>query len=978
MKPFRFGITDITRLISKGDVSGLIAALRDDEKDLRWMAVGGLGELRDSEAVEPLICALSDPDPDVRWKAAEALGSIGDSCAMEALIPLLNDPDETARLQVLWALGKIRDQRATTHIARCLSDADHDIKVAAIWALGKLGDRGAVAALRERLLDRHSGIRAKAAESLEACGWKPYDLREKGVFAFAQRDWKEVSRYSRQLIDVLIWALSDEYFDVRMHATRILGEARSRYAVQHLRQVLDDPVESVSYEAAAALAEIGDSGSVRALVHGLESTFLGTRKVAAGALDRLQWKPKTLYQRILFLSAKDDWIGLVRLRQHGIAPLTRELQERRAAERAEIAEALKIIGDLAVEPLIRLLQSPDPDVRWRAASILGDGRDKRAVGPLIAALEDADERVSSSAAIALGEIGDSAAVDALIRAFETGGVDLRKCSITALGQLRSERSFVTIIVASKDEHTEVRLSAIQAMHSIRDARMLPVLLSFFRDPDPAIRMQAVRALGSYPRDRTTDLFIQALNDPDAGIRKEAAGMLGKRKASAAVQPLTALLEDPDAEVRLSAAKALEAIGWKPANAGEQLAFLIAKEDWEEIRRLGLIKNPVSEPQKSAPLLIPEDNTHGRSPGKPRATDPKGADIVKDTEGETESKAQKESRATDDEVPGLEFFIKTLADPRADPAGRYRAAEALGKLGDLRGVQPLVNALTDPDAEIRWRAALSLGMLGEQCAFSALVVALDDPVFEVKRRAAESITVLKPGGAVRPLCELVSSPDPGTRSLATETLAEFEDDEAVRTLLFALEDAAPDVKSAAMSSLLKLVDYWGSRAAVFLKDEDPVIRRNTISTLKTLLGEEMAISHLVPLLRSGSFSIRREVLSALEMSGWEPHRPEECATALVVHSRWDEVAALGKQATGPLIDALFDTDREIQDGAVATLEQIGDGETVRLIRTVLRRRSDLPVKGVYAAMKVVSLIGEKERRTGETEGGNPDLPPPAAS
>lgn len=96
-----------------------------------------------------------------------------------------------------------------------------------------------------------------------------------------------------------------------------------------------------------------------------------------------------------------------------------------------------------------------------------------------------------------------------------------------------------------------------------------------------------------------------------------------------------------------------------------------------------------------------------------------------------------------------------------------------------------------------------------------------------------------------------------------------------------------------------------------------------------------------------------------MSGWEPHHPEERATALLVHKRWDEVVALGKEATGTLIAALFDTDKEIQDGAVTILEQIGDGETVQSIRALLRRRKDLPVKGVYAAMKVISLINKEE-------------------
>lgn len=967
MKTFRLDIADISRLISKGDVRGLIGALRSDEKDLRWMAVGGLGELRDAAAVDPLICVLSDPDPDVRWKAAEALGSIGDSRATEALIPLLKDPDETTRLQAIWALGKIRDPRATTDVVHCLSDADHDIKVAAIWALGKIGDQRAVAALRERLLDRHSGIRSQAAESLEECGWKPYDRREKGILAFSRRDWNEVSRHSRSVIDVLIWALGDEYFDVRMHAAKILGDARSRYAVQHLHRAIDDPVEAVSYEAAAALAEIGDSRSVRALVHGLESSFLSTRKVTAGALDRLKWKPKTLYHQILFLSAKDDWIGLIKLRQHGIVPLTRELQERQVVERENITKALKIVGNLATEPLIRLLKSPDPDLRWRAASLLGDGHDRRAVGPRIAALEELDGRVSTSAAIALGEIGDQNAVDPLIRAFKTGGADLRKCSIIALGKIRSERSFAIIIAASEDERSEVRISAIRAMGSIRDARLLPALLSLSREPDPAIRMETIGALGSYPRAETTDLFIRALGDPDAGIRKEACGVLGKRKVVAAVQPLTALFEDSDTEVRQSAAKALNAIGWKPANVGEQLAYLVAKEDWKEIRRLGLIKSPFSKPKTAEPLLMPEDMP-GRTPGKPGVAGPEEA-----ASSVTESEARHRSQTADDGVPDLYFFIKALVDPHADPAVRLKAAEALGRFGDLRGVQPLIHALTDPDAEIRWRAALSLGMLGDQRAFSALVVALDDPAFEVRRRAAESIAVLRSSGAVRPLCELMKSPDPGTRSLAVETLGEFQDDEAVRTLLAALEDMHSGVKSAALSSLLKLADYWTSRVTVFLKDEDPIIRRNAVSTLTTLLGEEEAVSHLVPLLHSGSFSSRREVLSALEMSGWQPALPGERATVLIADKRWDEVAALGKQATGPLIDALFDKDGEVKDGAVAVLEHMGDSETVQSIKAVLRKRSDLPVKGVYAAMKVISLIGEKERRAAETEGGKDDSP-----
>ncbi len=169
----------------------------------------------------------------------------------------------------------------------------------------------------------------------------------------------------------------------------------------------------------------------------------------------------------------------------------------------------------------------------------------------------------------------------------------------------------------------------------------------------------------------------------------------------------------------------------------------------------------------------------------------------------------------------------------------------------------------------------------------------------------------------------------------------------------------------MESLLELVDYWGSRISFFLRDANPAVRGNAITALKSLLGEDEAVSRLLPLLRAGSFSVQREAVLALWAMGWRPGLPEEYATVLIAGRRWDEVVALGKRAESTLIDALFDTDREIQDGAVAALERLGDAGTVRSIRAAMRKGGDLQVKGVYAAMKAASLTEEKIlRRDGE--------------
>jgi HEAT repeat protein len=84
-----------------------------------------------------------------------------------------------------------------------------------------------------------------------------------------------------------------------------------------------------------------------------------------------------------------------------------------------VADALRRIGAAAVPDLIRSLNDNDPEMRWRAAEILGrmGPEAKEAVPDLIARIDDPELRVRKAAIRALGQIGpaSSPAVPALIR-----------------------------------------------------------------------------------------------------------------------------------------------------------------------------------------------------------------------------------------------------------------------------------------------------------------------------------------------------------------------------------------------------------------------------------------------------------------------------------------------------------------------------------------------------------------------------------
>jgi len=70
--------------------------------------------------------------------------------------------------------------------------------------------------------------------------------------------------------------------------------------------------------------------------------------------------------------------------------------------------------------------------------------------------------------------------------------------------------------------------------------------------------------------------------------------------------------------------------------------------------------------------------------------------------------------------------------------RWKAAEALGRIGDKRAVEPLIHALKDEDWYVRWKAAEALGRIGDKRAVEPLIQALKDEDSDVRREAAEAL------------------------------------------------------------------------------------------------------------------------------------------------------------------------------------------------------------------------------------------------
>jgi len=84
------------------------------------------------------------------------------------------------------------------------------------------------------------------------------------------------------------------------------------------------------------------------------------------------------------------------------------------------------------------------------------------------------------------------------------------------------------------------------------------------------------------------------------------------------------------------------------------------------------------------------------------------------EGSEDADQQEKARAYDER---LAHFIALLSDD--DEVSRWKAAEALGRIGDPAAVDELISSLWDDDARVRLKAAWALGQIGDQRAIPSL-------------------------------------------------------------------------------------------------------------------------------------------------------------------------------------------------------------------------------------------------------------------
>ena len=176
------------------------------------------------------------------------------------------------------------------------------------------------------------------------------------------------------------------------------------------------------------------------------------------------------------------------------------------------------------------------------------------------------------------------------------------------------------------------------------------------------------------------------------------------------------------------------------------------------------------------------------------------------------------------APAVEPLIQTLKDENRNI--RWRAAEALGKIGDARAVEPLIQALMYGDSGVRKHIVRALGSIRDAKVIEPLALVLRDKSSEVRWEAAETLDELgwKPQNDVEKAHYLIAKVSWGELVILGEPSIEplnqalKDDDKHVRE---AAEEALKKIKSSTLaktSMTRKLVHVFIFTAEPFEANE----------------------------------------------------------------------------------------------------------------------------------------------------------------
>ncbi len=880
-------------------VDGLLSAVGGEDTAARVKAVEKLAHLRDPRIVPAVAALMKDPAHDVRVVAAQTLKAQGydpkepaeeaayqvalgnlevapqfGEAALEPLCTALKSENDETRRMTAFALATLGDRRAVEPLAQAMRGSTPQQQRVFIDTLTTLGGPDVVLPLAEALKNADRNVRTAAARGLGRHG-------------------------DERAVPALCAALKDLDYDVAEYAAQALGRIGDTRAVTPLCDALRHPGDGVQNEAVLALSMFKDPGSIETL-ETYAMDFVGHewshRRAAVVALGEIETpESRAALERLHESLPSGDTAGKeaanLLSRTAPPSPPVEGAKPRRPVAPPEPAkppvigqELGRIIAQLEDEDewlrkvavqqigalegltenqrdyvgnvLIKALKDEDQGVSRAAAQVLGTLELPEAIPHLVAALRTT--RTRDAAAEALTHFDQPEVMTMLRVAARDDDHNMRHGAIVAASLRRADEAVALLFMAMEKAHSSVIGSAADALAERHRRNPKAVqsskLVELIKTGDVGVATGAAMAMGLIGEGCSG--LLEAAKDPKSPARAAAVEAIGKFPGEGNDAALMGFLSDSDFAVMQAAGKALLSRNVMPENPADRARFYVATQQWDGAAAMGM-----------------------------------------------------------DAVEPLIMAVVTSDEPLRQISGRRRvgredqrqtqAANALGKIGDPRAVEPIARLLDDESGEVRSRAAQALYGINDPAVTPVFVKALTNAQEKVRALAAQAlgreelVTEDQLGGVVKALCLALRDSQNRVRSSAAESLgklAEMRKMDSVMEALDALTKALDDTDGEVVSRSIWALAQFGEPAIPVLADfkpDDPSQRHRAFSALGTM--GRAAVPTLVAIMKEGTSSDRYAIIPALAQAP----TPEAVKAVCTVLQDPDESLKVREQAAGTL-------------------------------------------------------------------------------
>ena len=337
--------------------------------------------------------------------------------------------------------------------------------------------------------------------------WSPGDLkrdlsRRMGIDAARIGDWLVASGAADQAVDEQLLAVNEQCgidFGARLRLVRAAASRSRGSSTAFLKRMLGDPDERIARLAARELVRRRRGDCENVLLAAMSGAKPTVRRVIARAVGQSGFEQYwNNFDRLQPPVRKNAGKAMLKLLPDAAERLGRRLAPPSQPEQK--LKAMQIVQELQLateqkDRLISLCGDPNPKLRSKAVTVLGEVKAIEPAALVEQLLNDSDPRVRANMVEALENAPDPVFVPLLVQRARAGTNRERANAIKALHRLRMNVFDAALLAMLNDPRPEHRISAMWALKSTNWwGRLSEVGKMAKTDPNVRVRRYAVALL----------------------------------------------------------------------------------------------------------------------------------------------------------------------------------------------------------------------------------------------------------------------------------------------------------------------------------------------------------------------------------------------------------------------------------------------------------------------------------------------------